>query len=234
MSDRIAVMNKGAHRAARRAARSSISRPASLFALQLRRPVDADRRHGASAAEDGMVAVETTVGRCRRSATFSAGSPVIVAVRPEQLRVSAQHGEANCGRRPRPLASCSRARGPLVEFDAGAGESLLAETRPGATARCPRVHDEIRLALAGGRDASRFRSEARHDRRRRFQRRWPRLRSTASGCRVGFVLPSVADLCRRVRAAAGCCCSVSASSTPDGLTLRPITGACSARRIISA
>jgi putative spermidine/putrescine transport system ATP-binding protein len=141
MSDRVAVMNKGRIEQLAEP-RELYLRPASLFALNF---VGLSTRISGTvlAADNGKVDVETRVGRLSALGNFQAGSPVIVAARPEQLRISEQ-GEANsaAGRVRSVVFQGSRT---LVEVDAGAGESLLAELseRDGAI---PRVHDEIRLS----------------------------------------------------------------------------------------
>ncbi len=135
MSDRVAVMNKGADRAARRAARALFA-PREPVRAQLRRA----RRRGfpgtVLAADNGKVDVETGVGRLSALGNFQAGSPVIIAARPEQLRLG-EHGEANsaAGRVRSVVFQGSRT---LVEVDAGAGESLLAELS-GRDGTIPRV-----------------------------------------------------------------------------------------------
>jgi putative spermidine/putrescine transport system ATP-binding protein len=117
-------------------------RPASLFALNF---VGLSTRISGTvlAANDGKVDVETKLGRMSALGNFQAGSPVIVAARPEQLRLGEQ-GEANsaAGRVRSVVFQGSRT---LVEVDAGAGESLLAELS-GRDGTIPRVHDEIRLS----------------------------------------------------------------------------------------
>jgi putative spermidine/putrescine transport system ATP-binding protein len=117
-------------------------RPASLFALNF---VGLSTRIAGTvlAAGNGKVEVETKVGRLSALGNFQAGSPVIVAARPEQLRIGEQ-GEANtaAGRVRSVVFQGSRT---LVEVDAGAGESLLAELS-GRDGAIPDVHDEIRLS----------------------------------------------------------------------------------------
>jgi putative spermidine/putrescine transport system ATP-binding protein len=141
MSDRVAVMNKG--RIEQLAGpRELYSRPASLFALNF---VGLSTRISGVVvgASDGKVDVETRVGRLSALGSFQTGSPVIVAARPEHLRVGAEpDANAVSGRVRSVVFQGSRT---LVEVDAGAGESLLAELS-GRDAAMPRVHDEIRLA----------------------------------------------------------------------------------------
>jgi len=141
MSDRVAVMNKGRIEQLAEP-RELYARPASLFALNF---VGLSTRIPGTVVggKDGKVEVDTRVGRLSAVGTFQSGSPVVVATRPEQLRLDAA-GEANAvsGRVRSVVFQGSRT---LIEVDAGAGESLLAELS-GRDAAMPRVHDEIRLA----------------------------------------------------------------------------------------
>ncbi|MFN5569211.1 MAG: ABC transporter ATP-binding protein [Bradyrhizobium sp.] len=141
MSDRVAVMNKG--RIEQLAApRELYARPASLFALNF---VGLSTRIAGQVVggQDGMVDVVTPVGRLSARGAFQLGASVIVATRPEQLRLGADH-EANSasGRVRSVVVQGSRT---LVDVDAGAGASLLAELS-GREAEVPRVHDEVRFA----------------------------------------------------------------------------------------
>ena len=141
MSDRVAVMNKG--RIEQLAApRELYARPASLFALNF---VGLSTRIAGQVVggQDGMVDVVTPVGRLSARGAFQLGASVIVATRPEQLRLGADH-EANSasGRVRSVVFQGSRT---LVDVDAGAGASLLAELS-GREAEVPRVHDEVRFA----------------------------------------------------------------------------------------
>jgi putative spermidine/putrescine transport system ATP-binding protein len=73
---------------------------------------------------------------------FVAGSPVVVAARPEHLRPGAvMDANSVAGRVRSVVFQGSRT---LVDVDAGAGESLLAELS-GRDAAMPRVDQEIRL-----------------------------------------------------------------------------------------
>jgi putative spermidine/putrescine transport system ATP-binding protein len=141
MSDRVAVMNKG--RIEQLAGpRELYSRPASLFALNF---VGLSTRIAGTVvgSQDGRVEVDTRVGRLSAIGSFVAGSPVVVAARPEHLRPgAASDGNAVSGRVRSVVFQGSRT---LVEVDAGAGESLLAELS-GRDAAMPRVDEEIRLA----------------------------------------------------------------------------------------
>src|SRR5438552_3247005 len=91
---RISPSPATSHSGCRCAARRELYlRPASLFALNF---VGLSTRIAGTvlAAGNGQVEVETKVGRLSAVGNFRAGSPVIVAARPEQLRIGAQ-GEAN-------------------------------------------------------------------------------------------------------------------------------------------
>jgi len=141
LADRVAVMNKGRIEQLAEP-RELYLRPASLFALNF---VGLSTRIAGTvlAAGNGKVEVETKVGRLSALGNFQAGSPVIVAARPEQLRIGEQ-SEANtaAGRVRSVVFQGSRT---LVDVDAGAGESLLAELS-GRDGAIPVVHDEIRLS----------------------------------------------------------------------------------------
>ena len=141
MSDRVAVMNRGRIEQLAEP-RELYLRPASLFALNF---VGLSTRISGTvmAAGDGKVEVETKVGRLSALGNFQTGSPVIVAARPEQLRIGGE-GETNSasGRVRSVVFQGSRT---LVDVDAGAGESLLAELS-GRDGAIPGVHEEIRLS----------------------------------------------------------------------------------------
>jgi putative spermidine/putrescine transport system ATP-binding protein len=85
MSDRIAVMNRG--RIEQLADPETIYRkPATPFALEF---VGLSTRIAGKVAEtlsDGVVAVDTPYGLIRANGRFTAGSPVLVGVRPERMR----------------------------------------------------------------------------------------------------------------------------------------------------
>ncbi|MET4388427.1 putative spermidine/putrescine transport system ATP-binding protein [Bradyrhizobium sp. F1.4.3] len=141
MSDRVAVMNKGRIEQLAEP-RQLYLRPASLFTLNF---VGLSTRISGTvlAADNGKVDVETKLGRLSALGNFQAGSPVIVAARPEQLRLGEQGATNSAAGRVRSVVF--QGSRTLVEVDAGAGESLLAELseRDGAI---PHVHDEIRLS----------------------------------------------------------------------------------------
>lgn len=141
MSDRVAVMNQGRIEQVDEP-RTIYARPASLFALNF---VGLSTRIAGTVVDshDGRVDVDTGVGRLSAIGNFQAGSPVVVAARPEHLRpIATPDANAVSGRVNSVVFQGSRT---LVEVDAGQGESLLAELS-GRDAAMPRVDDEIRLA----------------------------------------------------------------------------------------
>jgi putative spermidine/putrescine transport system ATP-binding protein len=141
MSDRVAVMNKGRIEQLAEP-RELYSRPASLFALNF---VGLSTRIAGTVvgSQDGKVEVDTRVGRLSAIGNFVAGAPVVVAARPEHLRPgTAVDANSVAGRVRSVVFQGSRT---LVDVDAGAGESLLAELS-GRDAAMPRVDEEIRLA----------------------------------------------------------------------------------------
>jgi putative spermidine/putrescine transport system ATP-binding protein len=87
MSDRIAVMNRGAIEqldAPEKIYRS----PATAFVLEF---VGLSSRLGGKVvgpADDGIIAIDTSVGRLFGRGSFIAGSDVVVAVRPERIAVN--------------------------------------------------------------------------------------------------------------------------------------------------
>ena len=141
MSDRVAVMNQGRIEQLDEP-RAIYSRPASLFALNF---VGLSTRIAGTVvgSQDGKVDVDTRVGRLSALGNFQTGSSVVVAARPEHLRpVASANANSVAGRVRSVVFQGSRT---LVEVDAGAGESLLAELS-GRDAAMPRVDEEIRLA----------------------------------------------------------------------------------------
>ena len=87
MSDRIAVMNRG--QIEQLAAPEQIYRsPETAFVLEF---VGLSSRFAGKVmgpADDGIIAVETSVGRLLGRGSFVAGSDVVVAVRPERIAVN--------------------------------------------------------------------------------------------------------------------------------------------------
>jgi putative spermidine/putrescine transport system ATP-binding protein len=141
MSDRVAVMNKGRIEQLAEP-RELYSRPASLFALNF---VGLSTRIAGTVigSQDGKVEVDTRVGRLSAIGSFVAGAAVVVATRPEHLRPGAAVAANSVAGRVRSVVF--QGSRTLVEVDAGAGESLLAELS-GRDAAMPRVDEEIRLA----------------------------------------------------------------------------------------
>ena len=122
MSDRIAVMNRGAHRAARRRRQTIYRSPATAFVLGLRRPVDAARRQGRRTAGDGVIAVDTAVGRLRGT---------------RQLRRRQRRASSPCGpsasRRPAPATTAVERRAARRGLPGLEGPAAFRQRR-GATA----------------------------------------------------------------------------------------------------
>jgi putative spermidine/putrescine transport system ATP-binding protein len=140
MSDRIAVMNGG--RIEQLADPMTVyARPASLFTLGF---VGLSTRINGTvvASHNGIVDVETKVGRLAAVGDFPPGAAVIVATRPENLRPAANgSGNAVAGRVRSVVFQGSRT---LVELDAGHAATLLAEMPP-REAGLPQLDAEMRL-----------------------------------------------------------------------------------------
>ena len=84
MSDRVAVMNRG--RIEQMADPVTLySRPTSLFALSFV-GMSTQIAGTVAAAHNGLVEVETSLGRLTANGHFCAGAPVVVAVRPEHIQ----------------------------------------------------------------------------------------------------------------------------------------------------
>jgi putative spermidine/putrescine transport system ATP-binding protein len=141
MSDRVAVMNRG--RIEQLADPMTVyARPASLFTLGF---VGLSTRIAGTVigARDGIVDVDTKVGRLAAIGNFQAGAPVVVATRPENLRPAVNGGgNAVAGRIRSVVFHGSRT---LVEVAAGSAETLLAELPP-REAGLPQPDAEIRLS----------------------------------------------------------------------------------------
>ncbi len=93
MSDRVAVMNCG--RIEQVADPVTLySRPTSLFALSF---VGMSTQIAGTvvAAHNGLVEVETALGRLTANGHFRSGSPVVVAVRPEHIRPTNKNENGN-------------------------------------------------------------------------------------------------------------------------------------------
>jgi putative spermidine/putrescine transport system ATP-binding protein len=87
MSDRVAVMNRGAIEQFARPDEIYL-RPRTAFALGF---VGHSTRIAGRAAQGvgEILAIDTPVGRLRAKGSFMAGAPILVAVRPERIRIGA-------------------------------------------------------------------------------------------------------------------------------------------------
>ncbi|HEV8311236.1 MAG TPA: ABC transporter ATP-binding protein [Methylomirabilota bacterium] len=130
MSDRIAVMNAG--RIEQFDAPAAIyTRPATPFVLDF--VGMSTRLHGTvSQADGGEILVDTAVGRVRARARLAPGTRVLVAVRPEELRLGPPQGN-------RDNAVELRVRDPvflgsklILHFQAPEGDRAVAELPPAA------------------------------------------------------------------------------------------------------
>jgi len=130
MSDRIAVMNAG--RIEQFDVPAAIyTRPATPFVLDF---VGMSTRLAGTVAggNGGQVEVETALGRLRAHGRLPAGTRVLVAVRPEDLRLGPPHGHAE-------NAVTLRVRDPvflgsklILHFHAPEGDRVVAELPPAA------------------------------------------------------------------------------------------------------
>ena len=121
MSDRVAVMNKGAI--------EQFARPDEIY-LRPRTPFalgfvgHAARFPGHAAGVDGeLLAVDTAVGRLRARASFMAGAPILLAVRPERIRIGSDGDNAVDATLGEIVFQGSKVH---LHFDA-AGQSILVE-----------------------------------------------------------------------------------------------------------
>jgi putative spermidine/putrescine transport system ATP-binding protein len=123
MSDRVAVMYAGRIEQVAEP-RVVYARPATLFTLGF---VGLSTRIPGivAASGDGRVEVDTAVGRLVAIGNFIVGAPVIVAVRPENLRLAAEPS-GNCAS-GRVRSIVFHGSNSLVEVDAGAATLLLAQ-----------------------------------------------------------------------------------------------------------
>ena len=141
MSDRIAVMNSG--RIEQLADPITVySKPASLFTLNF---VGLSTRIPGTvvASRHGEVEVETKLGRLLAPATLAVGTPVIVAARPESLRVATgDTGNSISGRVRSVVFHGSRT---LVELFSDDTSSLLAEL-PQSNTSLPEPGRDVRLS----------------------------------------------------------------------------------------
>ncbi len=136
MSDRVAVMNGGRIEQLAEP-RTVYARPASLFTLNF---VGLSSRVAGTVvgSHDGVVEVDTKLGRLSAMGNFLAGSPVIVATRPEHVRpVSEGEGNVATGRvqsvvfqGSRSLVSVTTEAGPLLAEFAGQDAANLVPDAP--------------------------------------------------------------------------------------------------------
>jgi putative spermidine/putrescine transport system ATP-binding protein len=122
MSDRIAVMNRGAIEQLD-TPEAIYRRPATPFALEF--VGLSTRLAGTSLGTDkGVVMVETALGRLRAPGSFVKGAPVLLAVRPERIKVGA--AENSLTARLRDVVF----QGSKVQlhFEASDGDQLMVET----------------------------------------------------------------------------------------------------------
>ena len=129
MSDRIAVMHAG--RIAQFDAPAAVyARPATPFVLDF--VGTSTRLHGTVAGAEGEeLLVDTTAGRVRVRGRAATGAAVLVAVRPEHVRVG-PGGENAVALKVRDLIFLGSKL--LVHFDAAAGDQLIAELPAGTVA----------------------------------------------------------------------------------------------------
>jgi putative spermidine/putrescine transport system ATP-binding protein len=121
MSDRVAVMNKGAI--------EQFARPDEIY-LRPRTPFalgfvgHSARFPGHAAGADGeLLAIDTAVGRLRARASFMAGAPILLAVRPERIRIGSDGDNAVDATLGEIVFQGSKVH---LHFDA-AGQSILVE-----------------------------------------------------------------------------------------------------------
>jgi putative spermidine/putrescine transport system ATP-binding protein len=128
MSDRIAVMNRGAIE--QLAAPETIyRRPATAFALEF---VGLSTRLAGKvvSTDAGVVTVDTTLGRLRGPGDFVAGADVLLAVRPERMKVSGPRDDkAGDNRAVAPLRDAVF-QGSKVQlhFESREGDLVMVET----------------------------------------------------------------------------------------------------------
>jgi putative spermidine/putrescine transport system ATP-binding protein len=130
MSDRIAVMNAGRIEQFDEPA-VIYARPATPFVLDFV-GTSTSLRGSVVGAEDTYIVVETAVGKLRAPARFPTGSAVLVAVRPEHLRLGPPHSaEEN--------AVDLKIRDPvffgsklILHFEAAGDDRVVAELPPAA------------------------------------------------------------------------------------------------------
>jgi putative spermidine/putrescine transport system ATP-binding protein len=140
MSDRVAVMFAGRIEQVAEP-RIVYARPATLFTLGF---VGLSTRIAGTVAVsgEGRVEVDTAIGRLSAAGNFIVGAPVIVAVRPENLRLAAEPS-GNCAS-GRVRSIVFHGASSLLEIEAASATILLAQISNDAGA-LPRIGDAIGL-----------------------------------------------------------------------------------------
>jgi putative spermidine/putrescine transport system ATP-binding protein len=123
MSDRIAVMNKGAIEQLD-TPETIYRRPATSFALEFV-GLSSRLRGTVVGSQNGHVIVDTAFGRLTAAGSFVSGAPVMLAVRPERIQVEPAG----------PFAVSAKLRDAVFQgsklqlhFEAADGDQLMAET----------------------------------------------------------------------------------------------------------
>jgi putative spermidine/putrescine transport system ATP-binding protein len=123
MSDRIAVMNRGAIEQLD-TPQEIYRRPTTAFALEF--VGLSSRLAGRSlGTENGMVTVDTSFGRLRAPGNFIGGAPVLLAVRPERIQVGTADENAITARLRDAVFQGAKVQ---LHFEAHDGDQLMAET----------------------------------------------------------------------------------------------------------
>jgi putative spermidine/putrescine transport system ATP-binding protein len=123
MSDRVAVMNRGAIEQFD-TPEAIYQRPATAFALEF---VGLSTRLGGTVVgtENGLVTIETAFGRLQAPGSFAVGAPVLLAVRPERIRVDASGTYALKARLRDAVFQGSKVQ---LHFEAREGDHLMVES----------------------------------------------------------------------------------------------------------
>jgi putative spermidine/putrescine transport system ATP-binding protein len=139
MSDRVAVMNKG--RIEQLADPFTLySRPSTLFSLSFV-GLSAQMEGTVVAARDGLVEVDTKAGRLSAQGSFLAGSPVVVAVRPEHVRL----GQADAANATQGVVRSTTFHGSRLRIDIDAGGAHLVSEVAQLNGAAPRLGETIAL-----------------------------------------------------------------------------------------
>jgi putative spermidine/putrescine transport system ATP-binding protein len=122
MSDRIAVMNRGAIEQLD-TPETIYRRPATPFALEF--VGLSTRLAGTSLGTDhGIVLVETALGRLRAPGSFVKGAPVLLAVRPERMKIGGAENTLTARLRDAVFQGSK----VQLHFEARDGDQLMVET----------------------------------------------------------------------------------------------------------